>query len=278
MYKAALVALKPERENQAAMRQAISLALKDSLQLSALAVVDPDIAAPRQAVPLGAAAFKEHRDDVIKQKRYEDALAVLNAFSGLCDDAGIKCTTSHSEGHLDDEFGLATQSADILVIGHGGGAEAGSEAREDLIVLDKILTAIARPCLLVPSIPSDIDRVTVAYDGSVQSARAIYDFALSGLWRTAKIDVVAIFDDTASAESIANTGAAYLQLHGYDASAHPILTKYDVAENLVKFIADSGSKALVMGAYGMPRWREVFVGSVTRSVLRDVMVPVFISH
>jgi nucleotide-binding universal stress UspA family protein len=278
MYKAALVALKPERENDGAMREAISLALKEKLQLSALAVVDPDIAAPRQAIPLGAAAFKEHRDDVIKQQRHEAALAALSGFTGLCDEAGIECSTTHREGPLDDEFGIATESVDILVIGHGGAAEAGSKAREDLSVLNKILTAIARPCLLVPCRPAEIDRVTVAYDGSLQSARALYDFALSGLWSDAAVDILTIADEGSFADETAARAAQYLALHGYTATPHPVVTKYNVADNIVSFITDSGSKALVMGAYGKPRWREAFVGSVTRSVLRNVMVPVFISH
>ena len=35
---------------------------------------------------------------------------------------------------------------------------------------------------------------------------------------------------------------------------------------------------LVMGAYGQPVLREFFLGSVTRTVLKESPVPVFCSH
>ena len=35
---------------------------------------------------------------------------------------------------------------------------------------------------------------------------------------------------------------------------------------------------LVMGAYGQPVLREFFIGSVTRTMLRGVRVPIFCFH
>jgi nucleotide-binding universal stress UspA family protein len=33
-----------------------------------------------------------------------------------------------------------------------------------------------------------------------------------------------------------------------------------------------------MGAYGHSRWRELVLGGVTRSLLREMTVPVLLSH
>lgn len=278
MYHAALVGLKPGRNNDATMREAISLAINGKLQLSALAVIDTNVVAPRQAIPLGAAAFKERRDDAIKQQGYEDALAALKAFTELCRESGTDCTTVQREGFVDDEFALAAQSADVLILGHGGDTAACSGERSDIASLDKILRAVARPGLLVPCRPANVKRVTVAYDGSFQSARALYDFALSGLWRDCPVDVLTIAEEGSVATETAERGARYLALHGYASESHPLVTKRDAADNILKFIGDSGAGALVMGAYGKMRWREFVFGGVTRSVLQAVMVPVFLSH
>jgi nucleotide-binding universal stress UspA family protein len=35
---------------------------------------------------------------------------------------------------------------------------------------------------------------------------------------------------------------------------------------------------IVMGAYGHSRTRELILGGVTRDILRDMLVPVFMSH
>jgi nucleotide-binding universal stress UspA family protein len=39
-----------------------------------------------------------------------------------------------------------------------------------------------------------------------------------------------------------------------------------------------GADLLVMGAYGHSRWRELVLGGVTRSLLREMTVPVLLSH
>jgi len=41
---------------------------------------------------------------------------------------------------------------------------------------------------------------------------------------------------------------------------------------------DRGADLIVMGAYGHARWREVVLGGVTRELLGQMTVPVFMSH
>ena len=43
-------------------------------------------------------------------------------------------------------------------------------------------------------------------------------------------------------------------------------------------ISDLGVDLLVMGGYGHHRMRELFLGGVTRDILRQMTVPVLMSH
>jgi nucleotide-binding universal stress UspA family protein len=47
---------------------------------------------------------------------------------------------------------------------------------------------------------------------------------------------------------------------------------------LAEQVKAQGAALLVMGAYGQPVWREFFLGSVTRSMLKDTRVPLFVYH
>jgi hypothetical protein len=49
-------------------------------------------------------------------------------------------------------------------------------------------------------------------------------------------------------------------------------------EHLLSHIADQGSDLLVMGAYGHSRLRELVLGGVTRTILREMTVPVLMAH
>ena len=52
----------------------------------------------------------------------------------------------------------------------------------------------------------------------------------------------------------------------------------DVANTILSHIADRSSDLLVMGAYGHSRLRELVLGGVTRTILHDMTVPVFMAH
>ena len=51
-----------------------------------------------------------------------------------------------------------------------------------------------------------------------------------------------------------------------------------IGEAILSLLADLASDLLVMGAYGHSRMRELVLGGVTRTLLREMTIPVFMSH
>ena len=276
MYKSALVALKPQGANEALTDMAIQLATRQGLQLSALSVIDTAVVQPAEAVPPGATVYKEHKDELLAEETLVAAQEQLDAFTSACSAAGVACTASLCEGTLHDQIPLAVQSCDMFLLGNGG--EINSEQRADVARLDSILRHSARPCLLVPDSHADVQRVAVAYDGSAQAARTLHDFANSGLWAGCAVDIVSIAEDTDVAAGLAGRAAGYLSQHDFITQTHPLVAHRDVGLRIVSFVGESGADALVIGAYGKTRWHEFFFGTITRDVLRGVMVPIFMSH
>lgn len=80
--------------------------------------------------------------------------------------------------------------------------------------------------------------------------------------------------------------ALYLARHGVKAEASVHYTdedrvekrKLDVGNALLSLANDFGSDLLVMGAYGHSRWRETFLGGVTKTILESMTIPVLMSH
>ena len=54
--------------------------------------------------------------------------------------------------------------------------------------------------------------------------------------------------------------------------------KADVAARLRLFVAEEDIEMIVMGAFVHSRFREAVLGGVTRSMLEDAPVPLFLAH
>ena len=63
------------------------------------------------------------------------------------------------------------------------------------VTLSKVLADSPRPVVAVPDEPEDGEAVVVAYDGSLQAARALYAFEASGLGQGREIHVVSVAGD-----------------------------------------------------------------------------------
>ena len=66
--------------------------------------------------------------------------------------------------------------------------------------------------------------------------------------------------------------------HGIAASAHHVPAADPVAPALVGACRDLRAGLVVMGAYGRPTLYEFFLGSVTRTMLAECPVPLFLYH
>ena len=71
----------------------------------------------------------------------------------------------------------------------------------------------------------------------------------------------------------------HLSRHGIRAEAQTLSARdIDAGDMLLSVVADDGADLLVMGAYGQPRLRELVLGGATRQILRQMTVPVLMSH
>src|SRR5271157_4501371 len=136
----------------------------------------------------------------------------------------------------------------------------------------RVLKNSPRPVITVPArlnIKPDDPRhtVLVAYDGSLQAARALQAFQTSGLAGVLPTIVVSVSPEQLEASRVAERAIDYLRFHDIKAQAHPVTTHKATAPVLLKAAAEHKSVLIVMGAYGQPILREFFIGSVTRSLL-----------
>lgn len=70
----------------------------------------------------------------------------------------------------------------------------------------------------------------------------------------------------------------YLRFHDIKAVSQPVMSLDDPASVLLAAAREHNAALIVMGGYGQPILREFFLGSVTRTMLAQSPVPLFLSH
>lgn len=141
-----------------------------------------------------------------------------------------------------------------------------------------------RPVLVVPTKwPATAygQNVSIAWNNSREAARAAFD-ALPFLRRAKAVTLMTVGedDDDGSERVTAADIAASLARHGVRVQIDSIKTASSgpASAALLARAAAHGSDLLVMGAYGHSRMREFILGGATRYVLKNMTMPVLISH
>jgi nucleotide-binding universal stress UspA family protein len=169
--------------------------------------------------------------------------------------------------------------ADVTVLGQ---TDPDSPGPRDLP--ERVLMSSGRPALIVPyagTFPTLGQRVMVAWDAGREAARAVGD-ALPILERAASVRVVSINPRGTPAGHGPTPGAdiaLHLARHGLRVEASTVTADdLRVDDMLLSLAADFGADLIVMGGYGHSRLGELVLGGATRHILRQITIPVLMSH
>jgi nucleotide-binding universal stress UspA family protein len=179
--------------------------------------------------------------------------------------------------------GLAAQgvvescrAADLVVASQPAAGRVGE--------LDDVLFESGRPVLFIPWIARECKpfaRILVAWDGSRESTRAIFD-STSLLRAAAEVEVFSIDAPDTKSQSAALTGADIaetLARRGLTVTVNSRESdRLSVSAVIENRCSDFGADLLVMGAYSHARIRERLFGGVTQTLLESMTVPVLMSR
>ena len=145
--------------------------------------------------------------------------------------------------------------------------------------LNKLLHATPRPVVTVPTDYQIGSGVLIAYDGSLQAARALHAFVASGLAALGNVHVFCAHKSSAvEAGKVADRAIEYLRFHHIEATPHPATSGRSASEDILEAAEQLGVELIVLGSYGRSMLAEFFLGSVTRSMLEKSNVPLFLFH
>lgn len=255
---------------------AICEALDAHLSVLVVAVAPPPPASPYGVVSndVWAGEIREGQENV--QLRAEAIAASLS-------ERGLSVSV---EGQYVDRGTVSTLAArfaryaDLTIVPT---AAEGFESVQSW-VMNGALFESGRPIVLLPpgqtTFPK-VKRVMVAWDASVEAAKAVRDAI--GLMQAASSVEVVLIDPVPSYEGHGPEPgadiAAYLARHGLHPTVHRLPREgMDIGEILCRTARDLDCDLIVMGGFGHSRLRQRIFGGTTATMMKQAPVPVLMAH
>ncbi len=273
-YQEMLVHLDESRNCPARLTAAVNLAQALGARLTGLSIMpSPELLVKTSAsvTPESIAAERQAAKDRADQQQelFKQAVESVRLNSEW------RCVT----GEPSHQVNYHARFHDLVIIGQTDRQDPDSL---DGGFVNHVVLGTGRPVLLIPYIgprPSLGQRVLVAWNGSKEAARAVFD-ALPLLDKAQQVMLLTIATESgAEAESSGGELCHYLSRRGIAATAvHLPAGDIEVGDLLLDRAADEDFDLIVMGAYGHARLREIILGGATRHLLEHMTVPVLLSH
>jgi nucleotide-binding universal stress UspA family protein len=169
------------------------------------------------------------------------------------------------------------RAADLILIS-ATNRDAYSGVEQDFV--ERIVIAAGRPVLILPPKGEKwpkMEEIVVGWDDSREAARSTFD-ALPFLVAANRTHIVTV-DPSARGTVPGAAIAESLDRHGVKAKTMSVSADgMHIAETLMRTARDQGAGLIVLGAYGHNRFTEFILGGATRYMVRNLNLPVFMSH
>lgn len=276
MLRTILIGLDDSAYSQRAVELGIHWAKRFDAMLVGLGMIDqPGICRP-QATPIGGGSFKAGLDEFHLADARRQVEQFLERFALRCAEAKVACKVLEEVGDPIDSILTVSQRFDLIFMGKETHYRFETQDAPD-DALKSIIKSASRPTVTVP-VGSRFDGPTiVAFDGSVQASRTLQAFVSLGLYQLGEVHLLSVNDDRQQATKIADRAMDYLESHGVKPH-RTIVTSSSPANAITEEVERLAGALLVMGAYGRSSLREFFIGSVTRTLLREQKIPLFLYH
>ncbi len=170
-----------------------------------------------------------------------------------------------------------SRAHDVTVVSASNSSD-GSGFEDDLA--ERVVMLAGRPVLVLPrntTLKFDFTEIMVGWDHGREAARATFD-AMALLRTARKVQLVSVDVAPRGIEPAADI-AETLSHHGVKTEiTHVASDGMNAGETLLHAAKDHNAGLLVMGAYGHSRLSEFVFGGATRHVLRNLTLPVLMSH
>jgi len=275
MIRRILLGLGGTRYTPFAIARAIELAQQHEAEITGVTVVDLRRLSRVGPVPLGASESARELREFRLEVAQEDVQRAADEFATACHKAGVPHVMRKEEG---DPFALMASCAryhDLMIFGLKSLFEhhVVTEPHDALI---RLISSGVRPLLAVTADARPIQKVLVAYSGSMESAKTMKYFAQLRLWPKAQVRVVTFAHMPEEAEQLIGDAVEYLQKHGFEPEGDDV--PKSSPEELLPYAAQWGADLIVAGNSAKSLLRRHIFGETSLHLMTTSDRPLFLAQ
>ncbi len=275
-----LVHLDTSPQSAGRLGLAIDLARRHDAHLTALHIIDIGMPLIGMADGGGGAGMAALLDQ-LRDTGLAEAARIEADFRERMRRESMQGEWRQAEGMVGELVTQHARYADLVIVGQD---DPDGPTTNSIGLPGDILFGSGRPVLVIPyagSFTTTGRRVLIGWNAGREAARAVND----ALPLIAKADSACVLVanprqglDGHGEEPGADI-AVHLARHGATVTVeHRLAPDVPDADLLLNQASDMAADLIVIGAYGHSRLREFMLGGVTRSILRQMTVPVLMSH
>jgi len=274
MIKRILVALSGSPFTRSAVRHAVDLGCAHDAEVTGVTDMDLAQLANVGPIPLGAGAAAhdlfEHRLK-LAETHIDEAIAL---FESACKDGGRTGCVHRETGDPFERLTQLWRYHDFTVLGLRGLFEYGVVHNPDDLVVRLIAKGV-RPILAVAREYRPIQRVLIAYNGSMESAKAMKQFVQMRLWSDPAVKIVT-FADGKDRQALPQDAAHYCHAHGLTPETE--LVDGGPQKGLLDHATEWEADLIVMGSTSRARIFKHLLGDTALHAIRHAEVPLFLAQ
>ncbi|EAW44556.1 hypothetical protein N9414_03538 [Nodularia spumigena CCY9414] len=215
----------------------------------------------------------EHKKAKLNNQR---ARLILQNAGEILKNQGIRdVQLTNKTGFLVDCFHEFEQNSDLIVLGKRGEGVDFASAHLGANV-ERIVRTTKKPCLVTPLEYKPIEKVLVAYDGSLTGKKTLQFLVNSSCFQKLEIHLLKVTkkETYPRAENRINEGKYILEAAGFNLIS--TIREGEAEEVINQYITEQNISLLLMGAHGHSRIRDLIIGSTTIQLLRSSNIPVLL--
>lgn len=275
MIKRILVGLGGTDYTETAIKQAVALALAHDAEVTGVSVIDEGRLTYSGPVPIGGGHYAHKLANDRLEKAKEHGEWVVQEFTEACRAAGVRQRLLREVG---EPFSLMIDQAryhDLMIFG------LRSLFEFDLVpdphdALVRLVQAGVRPLIAVSKEFSAVQKVLIAYSGSMESAKAMKRFVEMRMWPEAKLRIVTFEHQADKAEQLVGDAADYCRAHGFE--PEEAFVPESPKNHLLSYAAEWGADLIVVGNSAKNLLLRRIFGETALHVIRNADRPLFLAQ
>ena len=258
-----------------AIERAVELAERHKAKITAVTVVDPKNVCKVGPVPPGASFYAKKMCKNRLEVTHKTIEAAIAELEDRCSSFNVPLSIETETG---DPFTLVIDHAryhDLTIFGLRSLFEYQlvKDPEKDLL---RLLSNGVRPIIAVSQKFRPINKVMIAYNGSIESANAMQHFVQMNLWPNASLEIVQFDEARGSDFKLLDDAAAYCADFGYSVNTHLIPGK--ASDKLVPTTRQINADMTVMGKGLRSLLIRRVLGDTLLSTLAQTNRPLFLSQ